>query len=171
MRSWGWISDLGVAFAKAKLGAFLQLPSGRRRIFVSVKDSDKRAIIEVARRLSVMLGYEVVATAGTHQASSHAQVSPARQVFKIADGARPNVLDIVKNREVHLIINTPSGRGARTDEGRIRGAASVLNIPVITTMSGATALLRALEAYRGDTIRVKALQEYVQEAQATGAGV
>ncbi|MCB9902258.1 MAG: carbamoyl-phosphate synthase large subunit [Planctomycetota bacterium] len=165
MRSTGEVMgadhDLAIAFAKAKLGAFLRLPR-EGAVFVSVKDSDKRAVIEIARRLAA-LGYDVVSTSGTHRLLSRSGV-PCRKVFKIADGARPNVLDIVKNREVKLIINTPSGRGARTDEGRIRGAASVLNIPCITTISGANALVRALEAYRAGHIEVHALQDLQREA-------
>ena len=104
-------------------------------------------------------GYELVSTSGTYKLLKRSGV-PCEMVYKIADGARPNVLDIVKNRQVHLIINTPSGRGARTDEGRIRGAASVLNIPCITTVSGATALVQALEAYRRGPLNVCSLQEY-----------
>jgi carbamoyl-phosphate synthase large subunit len=168
MRSTGEVMgidvSLGAAFAKAKLGAYLRLPR-EGKIFISVKDDDKREVIEIARRLA-MLGYEIVSTAGTHKLLTRSGV-PCEKVYKIADGARPNVLDIVKNRAVHLVINTPSGRGARTDEGRIRGAASVLNIPCITTMSGAAALLRALEAYRSESIEVRTLQEYVEDALAT----
>ena len=165
MRSTGEVMgadhDLGIAFAKAKLGSFLRLPR-EGAVFVSVKDSDKRAIIEIARRLAAQ-GYDVVSTSGTHKLLTRSGV-PSRMVFKIADGARPNVLDMVKNRELKLIINTPSGRGARTDEGRIRGAATVLNIPCITTVSGAKALVRALEAYRSGSIKVHALQDLQREA-------
>ncbi len=171
MRSTGEVMgvdpDLGAAFAKAKLGAYLKLPR-EGTIFVSVKDDDKRFVIDYARRLAT-LGYDLVATAGTHRLLTRSGV-PCDKVFKIADGARPNVLDIVKNRKVHLIVNTPSGRGARTDEGKIRGAAAVLNIPCITTMSGTEALVRALEAYRNESITVRAIQEYVEEALA-GVGV
>jgi carbamoyl-phosphate synthase large subunit len=167
MRSTGEVMgidpDLGVAFAKAKLGAFLKLPKDGS-IFVSVKDSDKRNVIEIARRLAA-LGYDVVATAGTHRLLARSGVK-CRKVFKIADGARPNVLDIVKNREVQLIVNTPSGRGARTDEGRIRGIAAVRNIPCITTLSGASALTRALEAYRSESIQPRPLQEYLAQNRA-----
>jgi carbamoyl-phosphate synthase large subunit len=167
MRSTGEVmgvdTDLGRAFAKAKLGAFLSLPR-EGSIFVSVKDSDKRQAIDVAMRLQ-RLGYRIVATAGTHSLLVRSGVK-AERVFKIADGARPNVLDIVKNRRIHLIVNTPSGRGARTDEGRIRGAAAVLNIPCITTMSGAKALVRALEAYQGGELDVRSLQEYQEDARA-----
>jgi carbamoyl-phosphate synthase large subunit len=171
MRSTGEVMgidpDLGVAFAKAKLGAYLKLPRDGT-IFVSVKDDDKRLVIPLAQRMANM-GYDLVATAGTHKLLARSGV-PCAKVFKIADGARPNVLDIVKNRKVHLIINTPSGRGARTDEGRIRGAAAVLNIPCITTMSGAEALVRALEAYQGGAIKPRAVQDCIAEAlQATSA--
>jgi len=167
MRSTGEVMgmdpDRGAALAKAKLGAYLKLPR-EGVIFVSVKDDDKRAVIEIARRLALQ-GYKLVSTSGTHKLLSRSGV-PCEMVYKIADGARPNVLDIVKNRKVQLIINTPSGRGARTDEGRIRGAAAVLNIPCITTMSGADALVHALEAYRAQTITVRSLQEYLQDALA-----
>ena len=163
MRSTGEVMgidpDLGVAFAKAKLGAHLKLPT-EGAIFVSVKDADKRSVIQIARRLAG-LGYEIVSTSGTHRLLQRSGV-PSRSVFKIADGARPNVLDIVKNREIQLVINTPSGRGARTDEGRIRGVAAVRNIPCITTISGADALVRALEAYRAGPLEVRPLQEYIE---------
>src|SRR5687767_6866488 len=166
MRSTGEVMgidpDLGVAFAKAKLGSFLKLPA-KGAIFISVKDSDKRGVIEIARRLD-RLGYDLVSTAGTHRLLVGSGVR-CRKVFKIADGARPNVLDIVKNRDVALIINTPSGRGPRTDEGRIRGVAAQGNIPCITTVSGAKALTRALEAYRAKAIQPRSLQEYLVEAR------
>jgi carbamoyl-phosphate synthase large subunit len=165
MRSTGEVMgidhDLGVAFAKAKLGAYLDLPR-EGAIFLSVKDADKRILIQTARRLAA-LGYDLVATDGTWRLLSRSGVE-CRLVHKIADGARPNVLDIVKNREISLIVNTPSGRGARTDEGRIRGAAVVRNIPCITTMSGARTLVRALEAWRSEAVEVCSLQEYLEEA-------
>ncbi|MDA1194331.1 MAG: carbamoyl-phosphate synthase large subunit [Planctomycetota bacterium] len=167
MRSTGEVmgidNDLGAAFAKAKLGAYLALPR-EGKIFISVKDDDKRNVIEIARRLAA-LGYALVSTSGTYKLLSRSGV-PCEMVYKIADGARPNVLDIVKNRQIHLIINTPSGRGARTDEGRIRGAAAVRNIPCITTMSGATALVQALEAYRKGPLDVCTVQEYLERVAA-----
>ena len=104
-----------------------------------------------------------MATAGTWRLLSRYGVE-CRLVHKIADGARPDVLDIVKNHEVDLIVNTPSGRGARTDEGRIRGAAVVRNIPCITTMSGAHTLVRALEAWRTESVEVRSLQEYLEKS-------
>jgi carbamoyl-phosphate synthase large subunit len=173
MRSTGEVmgidEDLGIAFLKAKLGAFRALPL-RGAVFLSVKDSDKRPAIDLGRRL-VALGYELVATSGTHRILERSGVS-CRKVHKIADGLRPNVLDIVKNREVHLIVNTPSGRGARTDEGRIRGIAAVRNIPCVTAMSSAHALVRALEAQHRGAFGVRSLQEWQRRAApvATSAG-
>ncbi len=168
MRSTGEVMgidpDLPVAFAKAKLGATLSLPK-EGAIFLSVKDADKRLVIPTAQRLAA-LGYDLVSTEGTWRLLTRSGVK-CRMVHKIADGARPNVLDIVKNREIRLIVNTPSGRGARTDEGHIRGAAAVLNIPCITTMKGAEALVKALEAYGDKAIDVCSLQEYQATAQKT----
>jgi len=168
MRSTGEVmgidADLGLAFAKAKLGALLALPS-EGSIFISVKDADKRSVIQIARRLAG-LGYNIVSTSGTQKLLARSGVK-AKMVYKIADGARPNVLDIVKNREIDLIVNTPSGRGARTDEGQIRGAAAMRNIPCITTMSGADALAAALEAWRGERLDVKPIQSYIAELSAT----
>jgi carbamoyl-phosphate synthase large subunit len=162
MRSTGEVMgidfDLGAAFAKAKLAATLRLPRSGA-VFLSVKDADKRLAVGIAQRL-VKLGYEVVSTAGTHTVLKRSGVA-CRSVPKIADGLRPNVLDLVKNREVGLIVNTPSGRGARTDEGRIRAAAVGLNIPVITTMSGAAAAVRGLEALHTTEFTVVPLQEYL----------
>ena len=172
MRSTGEVMgidpDLGVAFAKAKLGALLSLPRDGA-IFVSVKDADKRAFIRIAQRLAA-LGYDLVATDGTWRLLSRSGV-PCKRVHKIADGARPNVLDIVKNHEVSLIINTPSGRGARTDEGLIRGAAVVRNIPVVTNLSGANTLARALEAWGSEAIRVSSLQEYIAQTSHAATAV
>ena len=162
MRSTGEVMgidfDLGAAFGKAKLGAHLKLPRDGA-VFVSVKDADKRGVVGIAQRLA-KIGYEIVATAGTHTVLRRSNVH-CRLVHKVASGLRPNVLDIVKNREVRLVINTPSGRGARTDEGRIRAAAVGLNIPVITTMSGAAAAVLALEALHRAEFSVAPLQEYL----------
>jgi carbamoyl-phosphate synthase large subunit len=162
MRSTGEVMgidfDLGAAFAKAKLAAYLRLPR-TGTIFLSVKDADKRTAIGLAQRL-VRLGYGLVATEGTWTVLRRSNV-PCELVHKIAEGRRPNVLDKVKNRDVALVMNTPSGRGARTDEGRIRAAAVGLNIPVITTMSGAAAATRALEAIHRADLQVCSLQEYL----------
>ena len=162
MRSTGEVMgidyDLGIAFAKAKIAAYQRLPRDGA-IFLSVKDTDKRQAIDLGRRL-VKLGYELLTTSGTHTVLRRSGVA-STLVHKVAEGLRPNVLDVVKNRKVKLIINTPSGRGARTDEGRIRAAAVLLNIPVITTMSGAAAATLALEALHRADFTVVPIQEYL----------
>jgi carbamoyl-phosphate synthase large subunit len=163
MRSTGEVMgidfDLGAAFAKAKLAAYLKLPR-TGAVFISVKDVDKRSAVGIAQRIA-RLGYQVLATGGTHTVLRRSGV-PAELVHKIGEGLRPNVLDKVKSREIQLILNTPSGRGARTDEGRIRAAAVGLNIPVITTMSGADAATRALEALHRAPFTVCAIQDYLK---------
>ena len=162
MRSTGEVMgidyDLGIAFAKAKIAAYQRLPR-EGAIFLSVKDTDKRQAIDIGRRL-VKLGYELLTTSGTHTVLRRNGVA-STLVHKVAEGLRPNVLDVVKNRKVKLIVNTPSGRGARTDEGRIRAAAVLLNIPVITTMSGAAAATLALEALHKTDFTVVPIQEYL----------
>jgi carbamoyl-phosphate synthase large subunit len=163
MRSTGEVMgidfDLGAAFAKAKLAAYLRLPR-KGTIFLSVKDADKRTCVGLAQRLE-RLGYGLVATEGTWTVLRRSNV-PCQLVHKIAEGRRPNVLDMVKNRDVSLVMNTPSGRGARTDEGRIRAVAVSLNIPVITTMSGAAAATLALEAIHRAPLEVAPLQDYLK---------
>jgi carbamoyl-phosphate synthase large subunit len=82
------------------------------------------------------------------------------RVKKIAEG-RPNVTDYLKNREIKLVINTPSGKGPRTDEAKIRGLAVAQGIPCITTLAGAAAAISAIEAKKRRNIDVAALQDYV----------
>jgi carbamoyl-phosphate synthase large subunit len=172
MRSTGEVMgidlDLGAAFAKAKLAAYLRLPR-KGTVFLSVKDADKRSAVGIAQRL-VRLGYGIVATEGTYTVLRRSNV-PCDLVHKIAEGRRPNVLDKVKNRDIALVMNTPSGRGARTDEGRIRAAAVGLNIPVITTMSGAAAATLALEAIHRAELEVRPLQDWLAFRRKAPAGV
>ena len=89
-------------------------------------------------------------------------------VKKVAEG-RPNVLDYLNDREVALVINTPSGKGARTDEGRIRAAAVQLGVPCITTLPAAEAAVRAMEALREEEMNVQALQDRFPQPVPTGA--
>jgi carbamoyl-phosphate synthase large subunit len=85
------------------------------------------------------------------------------RVRKIAEG-RPNVVDMLKNREIHLVINTPSGKGPKSDEAKIRRETILRNIPVITTLSGASAAVRGIQAIRGGEWEVRALQDYAKPA-------
>ena len=163
MRSTGEVmgidEDFGRAFLKSQLAAGQNLPS-KGTVFISVKNRDKRAVVLIAKRLEE-LGFQLIATAGTANALRRYGVHAAA-VQKIHEG-RPNVLDWIKNGEVHLIINTPSGRLPRADEILIRSAATALRIPCVTTISGAQASLTALEALQSHPIHVKPIQAYHQE--------
>ncbi|MBI4565153.1 MAG: carbamoyl-phosphate synthase large subunit [Planctomycetes bacterium] len=148
--------DFGRAYAKAELGAGHRLPT-RGTIFVSVKDQDKRDIIQIAKRLET-LGFTLVATSGTARVLERNGVA-VRPIFRIKEG-RPNAIDLIINRELDLIINTPSGKGAKTDEGQIRAFAISHGIHVVTSIAAAQAALQGIEALIHKKIEVRALQDY-----------
>jgi carbamoyl-phosphate synthase large subunit len=148
--------DFGRAYAKAQLGAGHKLPT-KGTIFLSVKDHDKRDLIQIAKRLELM-GFTLVATGGTARALERNGVQ-VRPIFKIKEG-RPNAIDLVINREIDLIINTPSGKGAKTDEGQIRAFAVSHGIHVITSIAAAQAAVSGIEALLKRQLEVRALQDY-----------
>jgi carbamoyl-phosphate synthase large subunit len=148
--------DLGLAYAKSQMAAQPPLPSGGN-VFLSVKDSDKVSLTKLAREL-VDLGFDCFATSGTAAALMNAGIKVNR-LFKLAEG-RPHVLDMMKNDQVHLIINTPSGKTPRNDEIRIRSLAVAQRIPILTTISAVEASIRAIRSHRTKGITVKSLQEY-----------
>ena len=160
MRSTGEVMGIdtafGNAFAKAMIGAGNTLPKDGK-VFVSVRDEDKRFIVPLVARLAA-LGFEIVATSGTARALQNGGVT-VEQVFKIHEG-RPNVLDLVANREVRLIINTPSSRRERSDDRLIRSSAVTNRIPCITTMAAAAATIQGLEAWIERPLDVTPLQEH-----------
>jgi len=145
MRSTGEVMGVdmsfGFAFGKGQMATGLPLPVGGT-VFVSVCDADKDRIPDIVRPL-VSIGYDLIATAGTCDKLVAAGV-PARRVLKLAEG-RPNVADLITNGEVALLINTPTSRGPTTDEGKIRAMATLHNIPLITTLTGAHAAVRAMD--------------------------
>ena len=148
--------DFGLAYAKSQMAASPPLPlSGN--IFISVRDADKPAVLDLARGL-VSLGFTVCSTSGTAAALEAAGV-PVKTLFKLTEG-RPNVLDLLKNDEIGLIINTPAGPVARQDEVRIRTTALYQRVPVMTTLAAAQATLRALQSLKKKPLGVKSLQEY-----------
>jgi carbamoyl-phosphate synthase large subunit len=149
-------ADLGLAYAKSQLASAWPLPRAGN-VFISVKDSDKPAVIDLAREY-VQLGFGIVATSGTAAHLSAAGV-PVTKVFKIAEG-RPNVRDFIKNGMIQFIINTPSGKIPREDEVRIRSAALGEKIPIITTIRAAWASARGIRSLQKDPMTVKSLQEY-----------
>ncbi len=154
--SMGIDQGIGSAFLKAHIAAGNQLPT-EGTVFVSVKDSDKREIVALGQRLD-RLGLKLVATGGTWKILQHHGI-PCARVNKIAEG-RPNITDYIKNREVRLVINTPSGKGPRTDEARIRGLAVSYGIPCITTLAGAAMALSAIEARARGGTGVRSLQSW-----------
>ncbi|MEN8152219.1 MAG: carbamoyl-phosphate synthase large subunit, partial [Planctomycetota bacterium] len=160
MRSTGEVMgvdfDFGRAFAKAKMAAYSGLPK-EGVVFLSVKESDKPVAVHIARRL-IALGFTILASRGTHRVLAEAGI-PAEMVKKIQEG-RPNVLDWLKDDRIALVINTPSGKGPKTDEAKIRRETITRNVPVITTLSGASAAVRGMEALIGGTWDVRALQDY-----------
>ena len=169
MRSTGEVMgmdrSLPIAFAKAMIGAGIDLPR-EGGVFLSVRDADKPAIVETARALGEM-GFTLYSTRGTAQALEAADIYP-KVLQKIDAGARPNVIDLMANKQIGLVINTPTRTGWQTDEGRIRAAAVRLGIPMITTATAALAAVRALRALREGDWGVRALQDYA-DAQSPGA--
>ncbi len=159
MRSTGEVmgidTDFGRAFAKAQMAAGQTLPL-KGKIFISVCDADKRAAVQLAKQL-VQLGFTMVTTDGTHKTFARHGI-PSERVKKISEG-RPNMLDLVKNGDIALVINTPTGKGHHTDEARIRTAMVAHNIPCITTIAGAQAAATGIESMKNG-YGVKALQEY-----------
>ena len=159
MRSTGEVmgisSDFAIAFAKSQLGAGVVLPV-EGRVFISVSARHKDRAAKLAKRLHEM-GYELLATDGTAKRLTEDGV-PVERVKKIVEG-HPNLIDHMKNERVDLILNTPNGKGARTDEGRIRATAVQHGIPCITTIQAAEAAVSALEALRNGEMEVESLQD------------
>jgi carbamoyl-phosphate synthase large subunit len=160
MRSTGEVmgldADRGIAYAKSQMAAGAPLPLAGR-VFISVSDSHKDELPGVAK-LFTELGFELIATSGTAAALERAGLKVGR-ICKLAEG-RPNALDLLKNREIQLVINTPAGQVPRADEVRIRTTAVYTNTPIMTTLSGARAAARGIAALRRSGYAVRALQEY-----------
>jgi carbamoyl-phosphate synthase large subunit len=149
-------TDLGVAYMKAEIAAGQKIPM-EGKVFVSVNDRDKREIVGIVKRLAA-LDYKIVATSGTADVLRKNGVD-ALEVAKLEEG-RPDVLDLIKNSEIKLIINTPGGKKTKVDETKIRSGAIMHMVPIITTLSGARATVNGLEAVKKKGFSVKALQDY-----------
>jgi carbamoyl-phosphate synthase large subunit len=149
-------ANFGIAYAKAQMAAQPALPQ-KGNIFVSVADSDKTKVADIAAGFAE-LGFTLYATSGTAAALEKAGV-PVTKIFKLSEG-RPNALDMLKNGELALIINTPSGKAAREDEVRIRSTASSSRVPVMTTLRAARASLEGIRALKASGYKVKPLQEW-----------
>jgi carbamoyl-phosphate synthase large subunit len=160
MRSTGEVMGIaksfGGAFLKAQLGAGTRLPR-EGSVFISVNDHDKRTGVALARQLGE-LGFRLVATRGTQRAIAAAGL-PCDFVYKVDEG-RPNVVDLIKSKQIQLVINTPLGRASFYDERAIRRAAMQYSVPCITTMTGAAATVAAIRSLHEDQLEVRSLQEY-----------
>ncbi|WP_374633211.1 carbamoyl-phosphate synthase large subunit [Ferrovibrio sp.] len=148
--------DFGMAFAKAQLAAGTILPV-KGAVFISVRDGDKPALVEAARRLTEM-GLEIVATSGTARFFSEHGI-PARSVNKVMEG-RPHIVDSMKNGEIQLVFNTSEGAASIRDSFDLRRTALMNKIPYFTTVAGAKAAVRAIEALRAGSLAVAPLQAY-----------
>jgi carbamoyl-phosphate synthase large subunit len=105
------------------------------------------------------MGFNLIATGGTHRVLAEAGV-PAQVIPKIGEGRRPNMLDMIIAGTVQLLINTPTAKGRWTDEGRIRAGATIHNVPMVTTITGARAAVAAIRSLRQSDWDVRALQDY-----------
>jgi carbamoyl-phosphate synthase large subunit len=148
--------NFGMAFWKSQLAAGQDLPS-EGTVFLSVKNKDKRNIVFIAKKLSD-LGFRICATRGTGKALANNGID-VKFVNKVSEG-RPHVVDMIKNGQIQYIINTPSGRNPKVDEVAIRSGAVQHKIPYTTTLSGAQAVVNAIEAMKNGKLRVRALQDY-----------
>jgi carbamoyl-phosphate synthase large subunit len=161
MRSTGEVMGVAptfpIAFAKSQIAAGTILPDSGR-VFVSVGDRHKDQAIALAKQLR-KLGYDILATSGTAARLEQANI-PVERVKKIKEG-HPNLLDHLIDGRVAMIFNTPRGKGARTDEGRIRAAAVQHGVPCITTIHAAQAAVRAIEALRQQPLEVQPLQDRI----------
>jgi len=144
-----------IAFAKSQLSAGTLLPR-EGKIFLSVADAAKDHLVGLARRLEKM-GYELLATRGTAARLEEAGIQ-VKRLKKLQEG-HPNVLDYMFNGELKLVMNTPSGKGARTDEGQIRAAAIANGVACLTTIQAADAAVIAMEAMREEEMEVEAIQD------------
>jgi carbamoyl-phosphate synthase large subunit len=151
----GIAADFPAAFGKAQTAAGVSLPR-EGTVFITVTDTDKPAATQLAARFHDM-GFRIIATRGTAQAISRMGV-PVKGINKIAEGS-PHVVDFIRNGEVDMVINTPTGSGARSDGYEIRTAAVRRGIPCVTTMTGASAATRAIFAQRERGADPRSLQE------------
>ncbi len=152
-------TSFGKAFAKSQVAASQHLPT-KGTIFISVKDKDKPVILSAVQRF-VELGFNLIGTEGTVKYYKEKGI-PMDRIFKVGEG-RPDVVDMIKNNEIALLINTPSGKKPRTDEITIRSHAYLHGIPIITIAQGVLAASDGIAALIDGSLQIKSIQEYHQE--------
>jgi carbamoyl-phosphate synthase large subunit len=153
----GVSNSFNMAFLKAQMGALLTLPASGK-VFISFNDRDKHHLEEIARDL-LSMGYEIVATSGTANYLEQIGI-PLQRVYKVNE-ARPTIVDLLKNGEITMIFNAPSGKVAFEDSQIISKIALSNNIPAITTVSAVQVLVKALGALKNQDLEVRSLQEYL----------
>jgi carbamoyl-phosphate synthase large subunit len=160
MRSTGEVmgldADQGIAFAKAQAAAKPGLPT-EGNVFLSVKDSDKPHAIVIGRALEAM-GFTIISTSGTAKTLADSGIA-VRRIAKISEG-RPNAVDMIKNGQIQLVINTPSGLIPRRDENTIRGAVYAHNVCIMTTIMAARAAVDGIRALKTRPLDVRPIQDY-----------
>ncbi|HLP25010.1 MAG TPA: ATP-grasp domain-containing protein, partial [Acidobacteriota bacterium] len=160
MRSTGEVmgmdDDLGIAYAKTQMAAKPSLPL-KGKVFISVKDSDKPHVVELAKGF-IDLGFTVCSTTNTAKLLASHGVA-AQPVFKLNEG-RPNCVDMIKNGEIQFVVNTPRGMIPRQDENAIRAAAYANNVAISTTLTGAQAAVNGIRAMKNRQVGVRPIQEY-----------
>ncbi|CAN7441417.1 carbamoyl-phosphate synthase large subunit [Pararhizobium sp. LjRoot255] len=163
MRSTGEVigldTDFALAFAKAQLGAGVDLPR-EGTVFVSVRDEDKERVLPAIRHLTD-IGFKVLATGGTARFLAEKGII-ATKINKVQEG-RPHIEDAIRNRQVHLVINTTDGNKAISDSKSLRRATLMQKVPYYTTMAGAEAAARAIKALKAGSLEVRTLQSYFQD--------
>ena len=162
MRSTGEVmgidTDFGKAFAKAELAAGVNVAL-EGTVFVSMNDRDKVLAVPVIQEFK-NLGFKIIATSGTKKVLQENGIEDVELILKVHEG-RPHVIDSIKNNQIQLIINTPTGEESQTDARLIRRTALDYKLPVITTIAGAKATVAAIRSLRAEPLGVKALQDYI----------
>jgi carbamoyl-phosphate synthase large subunit len=160
----GGADTFGAAFSKAMMGAGQKVPE-HGCVFISVNNSDKQTVLPIARDLA-QLGFTLRATRGT-AAFLRVHGLDVEVVYKVNEG-RPNVADHLVNGSIDLVINTPLGKDSFFDERAVRRAATMSQVPCITTLTGASAAVSAIRALRSQALSVRSLQDYYAGVE-TGA--
>jgi carbamoyl-phosphate synthase large subunit len=164
MRSTGEVMGIDenfpLAFAKSQMAASTTLPK-EGNIFISVREADKDLIAPIAKDLAA-LGFNLISTSGTWKVLNDASI-PTQLIPKISEEKRPNIIDMINTGQIALLINTPTRKGKATDEGKIRAAAVIHEVPIVTTITGARAMTMAIRELRQKDWCVKPIQEYHKE--------
>jgi len=146
-----------MAFYKSQLAAGVDLPM-EGKVFVSVKDSDKYALVPLVKDL-LSMGYSVIATTGT-AGYLQQQGLDVESVYKVTEGQRPHVLDVMKNGDIHFMFNTTAGKQAILDSYALRNTALTMKMPYFTTLAASKAAVQAMKALKEGNLQVKRLQDY-----------